>query len=125
MDPEIQRRMQFSRRLEEGGIDNALILRRETAERVLTEKRMELLEAIATSSIESKRDLARTVDRDISIVSRDLDVLFEASVIEYEEGGGRQRPVLKHANVLVEPVVFEGEVAGSGESEPTEEAVAP
>lgn len=96
--------------LAESGPDDALTLRRETAERVLTEKRMELVAAVAEGDVESVRDLARRLDRDVSIVSRDLDVLFEAAVIDYERDGRAKRPVLAHENVLVDPVVFDGQV---------------
>lgn len=100
----------FLRRLAEAGIDDTLILKRETAEQVITEKRMELIEELATDEVESVRDIARRVDRDVSIVSRDLDILFEAGVIDFEEDGRAKRPVLTHENILVQPLVFEGRV---------------
>ena len=100
----------FLRALSTAGIDDTLVLRSETASSVLTEKRMELVEAIASGDVESVRDLSRRLDRDVSIVSRDLDVLFEAGVIAFEEVGRAKRPVLAHQNVLVRPIVFDGEV---------------
>lgn len=88
------------------------MLSRDTAEEVLTEKRMELLKELAAddAEISSMRDLARHVDRDISIISRDCDILYEADVIEYEQSGRSKRPVLAHENVVVEPIVFDGDV---------------
>lgn len=56
------------------------------------------------------RDLARRLDRDVSIVSRDLDVLFEAEVVDFEEEGRAKKPVLAHENIFVEPVLFNGQV---------------
>lgn len=101
----------YLRQLEQAGITDATLLRRETAERVLTEKRMELLREIAGGEeITSMRDLARRVDRDISRVSKDLEILSKANIIEYEQKGNSKRPVLKHSNVFVKPVVYEGEV---------------
>jgi predicted transcriptional regulator len=96
--------------LAESDLSEVLTLSRETAGRVLTEKRIEIVAAIADGDVESVRDLARRLDRDVSIVSRDLDVLFEAAVIDYERDGRAKRPVLAHENVFVEPVVFEGKV---------------
>lgn len=96
--------------LAESDLSEVLSLRQETAERVLTEKRMEIVAAVADGDVESVRDLARRLDRDVSIVSRDLDVLFEAAVIDYERDGRAKRPVLAHENVLVKPIVFEGQV---------------
>ncbi|WP_435153021.1 hypothetical protein [Haladaptatus sp. DFWS20] len=100
----------YMRRLAEAGIDDLLLLSRETAEHVLTQKRMELVEQISTNNIESMRDLARHVDRDISIVKRDLDILYEAGVIEYETKGQSKRPILSHKNIAVKPIVFNGDV---------------
>ena len=116
-------RVEYLRRLSEAGFDDVLVLRRETAEEVLTEKRMELVAEIANDDVPSMRELARRVDRDISIVSRDLDVLFEAGVIDFEQEGRSKRPVLAHENVMVEPVVFEGE-ANHEEGEDRTEVVA-
>lgn len=104
--------VEYLRRLSQAGFDDVLVLQRDTAEEVLTEKRMELLNELAAddNEITSMRDLGRRVDRDISIVSRDLDVLFEADVIDYEQAGRSKRPVLAHENVVVEPIVFDGDV---------------
>jgi predicted transcriptional regulator len=105
----MNQKTKFIRRVAEAGFDDVLLLSRSTAEEVLTEKRMELLNEIATDDLESMRDLGRRVDRDISIVKRDLDILYEAGVVEYEQNGRAKRPVLAHKNVFVKPVVFEGE----------------
>jgi DNA-binding transcriptional ArsR family regulator len=106
----------FLRRLTEAGIDDVLILNRKTAEDVLTEKRLDIIDAITTNKIESVRALARHLDRDVSIVSRDLDVLFESGIIDFEEEGRAKRPVLAHETIMIEPLVFEDSVL----SEPSE-----
>jgi predicted transcriptional regulator len=121
---ETSARVDYLRRLSEGGFDDVLVLSRDTAEEVLTQKRMELLNELAADDAEitSMRDLARRVDRDISIVSRDLDVLFEADVIDYEQSGRSKRPVLAHENVVVEPIVFDGDVPFDHENDSGSEA---
>lgn len=106
VDPEIE----YLQRLDEAGLSEVLTLWRDTAERVLTEKRMELINTIGSQEVKSVRDLARQVDRDVSIVSRDLDLLFEADVIDFEQSGRAKRPKLAHENVFVKPVVFHGHV---------------
>ena len=98
------------KRLSKAGFEDYLLLDRRTAERVLTEKRTELIETIAQGEVSSKRHLAREVGRDISIVSRDLDVLFEAGIIDYVDEGRSKRPILSHKNIFVKPVVYEGAV---------------
>lgn len=108
-------RVEYLRRLVEGGFSDIHVIQLETAERVLTEKRMELVEEIAKEDVDSMRELAQRVDRDKSIVSRDLDVLFEAEIIDYEPHGKAKKPVLAHDNILVEPIVFEGQVTAKHE----------
>lgn len=100
--------IRYLKRLAEAGFDDVHTLRRETAERVLTEQRMELIKEISDGDVSSVRELARRVDRNVSIVSRDLDVLFEAGVIDFEKDGRSKQPVLAHENIFVNPVVFQG-----------------
>lgn len=59
------------------GLADVYTLRRDTAERVFTEERMRLLEGITANEPDSVRDLAWRVDRNVSIVSRDLKVLYD------------------------------------------------
>lgn len=98
------KKTEFARRLAEAGYDDFLILDKRDAEEVLTEKRQELLELIAEEDPESITELAHVADRDVSIVHRDLDLLFEYTILEYEEEGGKKRPKLKHRHVFVEPL---------------------
>jgi predicted transcriptional regulator len=108
----------------ETDLEDVHILRRDTAERVLTKERMRLLEKIETGELDSVRDLARCVDRNVSIVSRDLKILYEAEVIEYESSGRARRPVLAHENIFIKPVVFKGRTFSEEESEDTSEITA-
>lgn len=87
------------------GYDDVLIIDEETASAVLTEKRRELIDRIETGRIDSVRGLAIDVDRDKAAVSRDLQLLFEHDLIDYEREGRRKVPVIKHETVLVEPVL--------------------
>lgn len=96
---------EFARRLARGGYEDFLVLERETAERVLTEKRLELLDTLRAERVESISDLAARLDRDVSAVYRDLDLLFEHGLVEYETDGSRKAPRLKHEHVFVEPVL--------------------
>jgi len=98
----------YLKTLTEAGLDDIVVLQRETAERVFTEKRSQLVDQIATGEVESVRDLGRRTERDISIVSRDLEVLTEAEVVDFEEDGRAKRPVLAHENIVIEPIAFSG-----------------
>jgi predicted transcriptional regulator len=100
-----ERKSAFAKRLVEAGYEDFLILEKDAAESVLTEKRWELVDVIATEDVELITDLAERVERDVSAVHRDLDRLFTYSLIEYEEEDGRKIPRLKHEHVFVEPLV--------------------
>jgi len=93
----------FLSALAEAGYENSLVLCRETAERVMSEKRARILEEL-DDDVRSIHELARRLDRDAGAIKRDLDVLFECDVVEYDEKGARKAPRLKHDNVFVEPL---------------------
>lgn len=105
----------FIRALSKGGLDDVHVIRRETAERVLTPERERLLETVVDKDVESVRELARQLDRNVSVVSRDLDVLFEADIINFEKDGRSKKPILAHEHVVVEPLVLNGEVRARSE----------
>ncbi|GAA0296937.1 SWIM zinc finger family protein [Halarchaeum salinum] len=86
------------------GYDDVLLLDRETASAVLTGDRRELLDHIHDGDVESVQHLAKEVDRDKAVVSRDLESLFTHDLIEYREAGSQKIPELKHETVIVEPV---------------------
>lgn len=97
--------LEFARALSKAGYSDVLVLDRETAQKVLTEKRLELLEEIQNQEAGSVRGLARSVDRDPSQVSRDLDLLFENGLIDFKEQGDRKIPLLRHEHVFVKPII--------------------
>lgn len=96
---------EFIRKLMTGGFEDVLVLDLDAATRVLTEKRRELLERIDEGDVESVRSLATDLGRDKASVSRDLDLLFEHDIIEYERDGPRKIPESKHETVLVKPIL--------------------
>lgn len=97
--------VEFMRKLMTGGLEDVLVLDLDAANRVLTDKRRELLERIDEGNVESVRSLAADLDRDKAAVSRDLDTLFEYDLIEYEREGARKIPETKHETVLVKPIL--------------------
>lgn len=100
----VERRKQMARALARGGMDGVQVLSHESAERVLTPKRRELIAVLTEESVESVRDLARRVERDKGQVSRDLKVLAEQGVVDFEETGRAKRPYLQHDHLVVEPI---------------------
>lgn len=100
----VERRKQMARALARGGMTDVQVLSHESAERVLTEKRRELIAALTHEATESVRDLARRVKRDKGQVSRDLKVLAEHGVVDFKKTGREKRPYLQHEHVVVEPI---------------------
>lgn len=96
---------EFVRRLTEAGLRDFIVIEKETAESVLTERRLEILEALRDEAFETVTGLAAHLGRDTGAVSRDLTLLFEHDLIEYDRRGSRKAPVLKHGTVLVEPIL--------------------
>lgn len=96
---------EFIQKLMTGGFEDVLVLDLDAATRVMTEKRQELLERINEGNVESVRGLSDDLDRDKASVSRDLDLLFEYEIIEYERDGPRKIPKGKHETVLVRPLL--------------------
>jgi predicted transcriptional regulator len=100
-----EKRARIARALAKGGFEDVYVLDRESAERVLTEKRTAVLDRVRADDVESVRSLARELGRDKGSVSRDLDVLAEHDLVEFREKGSRKIPDTKHETVIVEPVV--------------------
>lgn len=98
-------RAKMARALAGAGFEGVNVISRDTATRILTDRRYELLQTIKHEQPESVRDLARTLDRDKGAVSRDLATLCEAGVVTYEENGRAKRPVLAQEHLVVEPIV--------------------
>jgi predicted transcriptional regulator len=70
--------------------------------RLLSEKNLELLDAIAEDEPESMRDAAALVDRDIKDVHRNLTELENLHLIEFEQHGRAKRPVVKYDTIEIE-----------------------
>lgn len=75
----------------------------DVARKILTEKRMELINTIREEEINSQRDLSRKVDRNIKSVSTDLEILWKYGVINYIEEDNRKIPELSADKIIVEP----------------------
>ena len=98
-------RTEFARALTEAGFTDFLMLDTETAQSVLTERRVELLRRIRAEDFDSVQRLADDLGRDKAAVSRDLGLLFEHNAVDYEVEGSRKVPTLKHERIVVEPIL--------------------
>ena len=98
------RRAEMARALARGGMKNAHIISLESAEKVLTPRRKEIIHPLREEDVDSVRELARRLDRDKGQVSRALQVLAEHAVIRYETDGLSKAPRLTQEHILIEPV---------------------
>ena len=69
---------------------------------LLTDRRMELLEAVMERPPESIRALADRLDRDVHDVHDDLHLLAEYDVIYFEENGRAKKPYVPYDTVRIE-----------------------
>jgi len=86
--------------------------------RLLTDRRMELLEAVMNQPPESIRALADRLDRDVHDVHDDLHLLAEYDIVYFEEDGRAKKPYVPYETVRIE-VEFglpRGEGSGSAAS---------
>lgn len=105
----LHERATLTRALALAGIKDVLVIDQESAAQLLTEKRQELLQKIRDGDVDSVPRLAKALDRDVAAVSRDVDLLLENDVLEYETEGKRRIPRLKHTAVIPEPIISKGE----------------
>jgi predicted transcriptional regulator len=70
--------------------------------KLLTDRRMELLEEVMERSPESIRDLASRLDRDVHDVHDDLYLLAEYGIIHFEESGRAKQPYVPYDTVRIE-----------------------
>ena len=70
--------------------------------RLLTDRRMELLETVMERPPESIRALAGRLDRDVHDVHDDLHLLAEYEIIYFEEDGRAKKPYVPYDTVRIE-----------------------
>lgn len=87
----------------------------ERLRRIFTEKRVELIETLLETQPESITALAEQIDRAVSDVHDDLQILADEGVVELQEEGRRVRPVIPYESVHID-VTFERGDSGSGDS---------
>jgi DNA-binding transcriptional ArsR family regulator len=119
-DPHVERRGEFAARgcaahsfggasrrpaLARGGHTDVLVLPREDAADLVTDRRLAILDHLREHDPDSVSALADALGYDVGDVSRDLDVLGRYDVTERVTKGRRKVPRLKHDHVVLEPLV--------------------
>lgn len=97
-----------------GHEEKTLSLKLSTAQRVLTEKRLRILDALTRKEFDTISELSEELGRDKMEVSRDIKALYEAAIIELEESevaedGRSLKPVFELSQIQIQPVTFNEE----------------
>lgn len=110
-EPKISKRarrtIELAKILEERGIKDVLILKPETARKVLTKRRRELIRTLKGKKIGSIQELSKEVNRKIEAVHRDLKLLEANGIIRFEQKGRKKIPILTAKNILPSPLILE------------------
>ncbi|XGI84777.1 transcriptional regulator (plasmid) [Halorutilales archaeon Cl-col2-1] len=69
--------------------------------KLLTPKRLELIETVVEDPPESIRDLADKLDRGLREVHEDLELLEEYGIVKFEEEGRAKRPYIPYETVRI------------------------
>jgi len=86
----------------ESGIQTDAVVSFETAEgvrRLLTDRRLELLQSLMDEPVESITALAERVDRNYSAVHDDVEVLKTAGVVKFRTNGKSKQPFVPYETV--------------------------
>jgi predicted transcriptional regulator len=100
----IDARREYAKALAQEGYQQVHVLSLADAGTALTDRRIEIIEALRQNEYQSVRALARELDRDQGAVSRDLSMLAEHGITTLERDGTAKRPVLREGTVVVEPL---------------------
>lgn len=71
-------------------------------QRILTPRRLELVQSLMGEPAESIRDLADRLDRDVRQVHDDLQILTEYRIVHFHEDGGAKKPHVPYQTVTIE-----------------------
>lgn len=104
LDPEVEFRSAFSETLTQHGFPDTLVLSRDRADDVFHERRLKIMDYLKTHDPDSVRALAKALELDKGVVSRDLQKLAEVDIISFEASGRSKSPRLKHEHAVVEPL---------------------
>jgi predicted transcriptional regulator len=96
--------LEISKVLSRMGYRDVLILKHESAKKILTEKRMEVIETLRKKEVRSIRELSRTLKRGVNVIYEDLQVLAGEGIVDFETQGKNKRPFLRHELIWIEPI---------------------
>lgn len=85
-------------------------------QRILTPRRLELVQSLMDAPAESMRDLADRLNRDIRQVHDDLQILSEYRIVHFREEDGAKKPHIPYDTVKIEVELTKSLSDASGSS---------
>ena len=70
--------------------------------KVLTEKRIELIQFLISNDVESTSNLAKKLDRGVKEVSEDIRLLEEYGIVKVEKEGRSKRPSVPYEKIDID-----------------------
>jgi len=101
----IEKRAKLAKTLAKGGMDNVHVISFESARKILTNKKQEIITFLSKNTVNSIQELADNLNRDKSQVSRDLKSLCEHGIVTYEKNGKSKKPMLRNSHIVIEPII--------------------
>ena len=82
--------------------------------KVLTEKRIELIQFLIDNDVESIGELAESLNRGLKEVGKDLNLLEEYNIVRIEEEGRSKRPSVPYDRISID-IGIEGKTEDKGQ----------
>jgi len=99
-----EKALEKAKKFDEGDDDNETnitFVEPSDVQRLLTPKRLELVETLMREEVESIRELAEVLDRNPSEVHADVHTLEEYGVVELRDRGHATKPVVPYDDIEV------------------------
>ncbi|MFC7042545.1 transcriptional regulator [Halonotius sp. GCM10025705] len=96
----------------------AAVVSFETAEgirRLLTDRRLELIQSLMAAPAASITELAERVDRSYSVVHEDIELLADTGIVKFRQDGQSKAPFIPYETVELDVTISAAGVAGGAE----------
>lgn len=82
-------------------------------QRLLTPKRLEVIQTLMSEEVGSIRELAKLLDRNPSEVHEDVHTLEEYGVVEFREEGRAKKPIVPYEDIDISVTLSRENAAGT------------
>lgn len=83
-----------------------VVLKFSQAQKLLTEKRRELLQTLSEKEFNSITELSQELERDKKNVSQDIKKLYQNGIIDLKDQGRSKKPVFEFSKIEIEGLEY-------------------